>query len=184
MSRRSHGQGHGDAHGEPHDSLASEHASSSVRRLGRRRRSGRGHVGGRSIRLWCHRRGRGRGDAPLVVGLAALAGCGRGDRGRGDGDLELHAGGAVAGHAADEVALARGGELDGGASAGVGLDGVGGGAGVLVLLVDLGDVVGRRELERCGSQAQIIKFFQICGGMGDRGVGLMKECLNNRDRHR
>ena len=42
------------------------------------------------------------------------SGGGRGDRGHGDGDLELHAGGAVAGDAADEVAVARGGKLDGG----------------------------------------------------------------------
>ena len=173
--RRSHGgQGHGDAHGEPHESLASEHANGGrVRQPGRRRRRGRGHVvGGRSSRLRCrHCRGWGRGDAPLVVGLAALAGRGRGDRGRGDGDLELHAGGAVAGHAADEVALARGSELDGGASAGVGLDGVGAGAGVVVFLVDFGDVVGRRELERCGMQSQIIFrfffFFFVCGNFSD-----------------
>ena len=85
-----------------------------------------------------------------MVGLAGR-GRGRGDRGRGDGDLELHAGGAVAGHAADEVALARGGELDGGGAAGVGLDGVGAGAGVVAGLGDLGDVVRRRVLERCST---------------------------------
>ena len=67
----------------------------------------------------------GRGEAPLVAGFAP------GGRGRGDRDLELHAGGAVAGDAAGEVALARGGELDGGGAAGVGLDGVGAGAGVV-----------------------------------------------------
>jgi len=46
--------------------------------------------------------------------VRSSSGGGRGDRGHGDGDLELHAGGAVAGDAADEVAVARGGKLDGG----------------------------------------------------------------------
>lgn len=86
-------------------------------------------------------------------GRAGVRGGGGGGRGgvRDGGDLDVHgAVEAVARDAADEVARAGGGELEGGVAAGVDGDGVGRDAAVVVRLSrHLHHVVVRLVLERC-----------------------------------
>lgn len=76
------------------------------------------------------------------------AGC-RGCRALGDGHLQLHSGLAVARPAADEVALPRRGERNGGGAAVVVRNGVGRGARFVVVAGHFKDVVARAVLECC-----------------------------------